>query len=76
MTAFFPFIIDPATHRVNVTFLTMASAIVTCTLFHGSVPAPAGNAAKRLARNRHIAAISSSAAGIFLIGFGIKLITN
>jgi len=51
--------------------------ICTCTLIYGSLLVLAGNAAaKRLARNRKIAALASRAAGVFLIGFGIKLGTH
>lgn len=75
--AFFPLFIDPATHQGSITFLTMAAVISTCTLFYGSLLVLAGNAAaRRLSRNRRIAAFASKAAGIFLIGFGIKLTTN
>lgn len=75
--AFFPLFIDPATHQGSITFLTMGAVISACTLFYGSLLVFAGNAAaRRLARNRRIAAFASKAAGIFLIGFGIKLTTN
>ncbi len=75
--AFFPLFIDPATHQGSITFMAMGAVISCCTLFYGSLLVLAGNvAAKRLARNRHIAAFASKAAGIFLIGFGIKLTTN
>lgn len=75
--AFFPLFIDPATHQGATTFVAMGAVISTCTLFYGSLLVLAGNAAaRRLARNRRIAAFASKAAGIFLIGFGIKLTTN
>jgi leucine efflux protein len=75
--AFFPLFIDPTTHQGSLTFATMAAVISTCTLFYGSLLVIAGNAAaKRLARNRRIAAFASKAAGVFLIGFGVKLTTN
>jgi len=75
--AFFPLFINPMTHRGSLTFLAMAAVILCCTLFYGSLLVIAGNAAaKRLASNRRIAAFASKAAGIFLIGFGIKLSTN
>jgi leucine efflux protein len=75
--AFFPLFIDPATHQGSLTFVTMGAVISSCTLFYGSLLVFIGNAAaKRLARNRRIAAFASRAAGIFLIGFGIKLTTN
>jgi threonine/homoserine/homoserine lactone efflux protein len=75
--AFFPLFIDPATHQGSVTFLAMGGVISSCTLFYGSLLVLVGNAAaRRLARNRRIATWASKAAGIFLIGFGIKLTTN
>ncbi|WP_034303743.1 leucine efflux protein LeuE [Herbaspirillum sp. RV1423] len=75
--AFFPLFIDPATQQGGATFLTMGAVICTCTLFYGSLLVLAGNAAaKRLARHRKIATLASRAAGVFLIGFGIKLTTN
>lgn len=75
--AFFPLFIDPATQQGATTFLAMGAVISCCTLFYGSLLVIAGNAAaKRLARNRRITAFASRAAGIFLIGFGIKLTTN
>jgi threonine/homoserine/homoserine lactone efflux protein len=75
--AFFPLFIDPAAHLGSVTFVAMGAVISSCTLLYGSLLVAVGNAAaKRLARNRRIAAFASRAAGIFLIGFGIKLTTN
>lgn len=75
--AFFPLFIDPAVHRGSLTFLAMGAIISSCTLIYGSLLVLLGNtAAKRLGQNRRIAAFASRAAGIFLIGFGIKLTTN
>ncbi|HEY0848157.1 MAG TPA: leucine efflux protein LeuE [Noviherbaspirillum sp.] len=75
--AFFPIFIDPATHQGATTFVAMGTVISTCTLFYGSLLVLIGNAAaRRLAHNRRIAAFASRAAGLFLIGFGIKLTTN
>lgn len=75
--AFFPLFIEPAMHRGSVTFMAMGAVIMMCTLLYGSLLAFAGNmAARRLARNRRIAAFASKAAGVFLIGFGLKLTTN
>lgn len=75
--AFFPLFIDPATHQGATTFVAMGAVISTCTLFYGSLLVFVGNAAaRRLAHNRRIAAFASKAAGVFLIGFGIKLTTN
>lgn len=75
--AFFPLFIDPVMQQGSKTFIAMGMVISSCTLFYGSLLVLVGNiAARRLARNRHIAAFASKAAGIFLIGFGIKLTTN
>ena len=75
--AFFPLFIDPATHRGASTFIAIAAIILCCTLIWGSVLVFAGNAAAvRLKNSRHIAALSSKLAGLFLIGFGIKMSTN
>lgn len=75
--AFFPLFIDPATEQGASTFIVMGAVICTCTLFYGSLLVLAGNAAaRRLARHRKIATLASRAAGIFLIGFGIRLTTN
>lgn len=75
--AFFPLFIDPATQQGGLTFVSMGAVISGCTLLYGSLLVVAGNAAaRRLARNRRIAAYASRAAGVFLIGFGIKLTTN
>jgi threonine/homoserine/homoserine lactone efflux protein len=75
--AFFPLFIDPATQQGSLTFITMGAVITCCTLGYGSLLVVAGNAAaRRLAHNRRMAAFASKAAGVFLIGFGIKLTTN
>lgn len=75
--AFFPLFIDPATHQGSLTFIAMGGVISLCTLFYGSILVMVGNAAaRRLSRNRRISAFASKAAGVFLIGFGIKLTTN
>jgi threonine/homoserine/homoserine lactone efflux protein len=75
--AFFPLFIDPVMHQGSVTFLAMGGVISSCTLFYGGLLVLVGNAAaRRLARNRRIATFASKAAGVFLIGFGIKLTTN
>lgn len=75
--AFFPLFIDPVTQRGSITFLTMGAIISSCTLIYGSLLVLVGNAAaKHLARHRLLTAFASKTAGIFLIGFGIKLTTN
>ena len=75
--AFFPLFIDPAAHRGSVTFLTMAAIIATCTFCYCSLLIFIGNAAAaRLKQHRGLARLGNRLAGVFLIGFGIKLTTN
>lgn len=75
--AFFPLFLDPVTQQGSITFLMMGLVICTCTLLYGSLLVIVGNmAAQCLAHNRQIATLASRAAGVFLIGFGIKLTTN
>ena len=75
--AFFPLFIDPAAHRGSVTFLAMAAIIATCTLCYCSLLIFVGNAAAaRLKQHRRLARLANQLAGVFLIGFGIKLTTN
>ena len=75
--AFFPLFIDPATHQGSITFIAMAAIISSCTLLYGSLLVLAGNAAAiRLKSDRRIAFLATKAAGLFLVGFGIKLTTN
>jgi leucine efflux protein len=75
--AFFPLFIDPITQQGSLTFVMVGSVICLCTMLYGSLLVLAGNmAAKCLAHNRLITTIASRAAGVFLIGFGIKLTTN
>jgi leucine efflux protein len=70
-------LIDPARHKRSFRSVTMGTVISRRTLFYGSLPVVAGNAAaRRLARNRRIAALAPRSAAIFLNGFGIKLTTN
>ena len=75
--AFFPLFIDPAAHRGSATFVAMAAIIATCTLCYCSLLIFVGNAAAaRLKQHRRLARIARQLAGVFLIGFGIKLTTN
>ena len=75
--AFFPLFIDPAAHLGSVTFFAMAAIIASCTLFYCSLLIFAGNAAAaRLKQHRGLARLGNRLAGVFLIGFGIKLTTN
>jgi threonine/homoserine/homoserine lactone efflux protein len=75
--AFFPLFIDPVAHRGSLTFLIMAAIIATCTFCYCSLLIFIGNAAAaRLKQHRQLATLANRLAGVFLIGFGIKLTTN
>ncbi len=75
--AFFPLFIAPATHQGALTFVVMGALISLCTLMYGGMLVLVGNAAaRRLARQRRITTLASRLAGVFLIGFGVKLTTN
>ena len=75
--AFFPLFIDPANHYGALTLLTMALTVSVLTiLFCFSFVLIVNALAGRLKRNPLISKIAHRAAGIFLIGFGIKLTTN
>lgn len=72
--AFFPLFIDPSVHRGQWTFLVMGLVICCCTWLYGSFLVIAGNAlARTMSRNLAIARAATRLAGVFLIGFGIRL---
>jgi len=75
--AFFPLFIDPAHHQGGLTFGVMALTIAVITaVYCVSLCACAGMLASRLRRNQTIGRWLERAAGVFLIGFGIKLGTQ
>ncbi len=75
--AFFPLFIDPANHYGALTLLAMALTVSALTiLFCFSFVIAVNALAGKLKRNPLISRIAHRAAGIFLIGFGIKLTTN
>lgn len=75
--AFFPLFIDPVNHHGASTLLAMAATVSTITmLFCFAVVLAVHAMAGRLKRNRTISRVAHRVAGIFLIGFGIKLSTN
>lgn len=72
--AFFPLFINPATHQGTITFAAMAATIASITLVYGLTLCGFANAiAGRLKANRPLARWLERLAGIFLVGFGIKL---
>ena len=72
--AFFPLFVDPARHQGLVTFAFMAVTIAALTFMYGLVSVSLTHfLAERLRANPHISRAFEKLAGLFLIGFGIKL---
>lgn len=75
--AFFPLFIDPATHRGWPTFATMAVTIAGLTLVYGLLLcALAGAVGAQVRAHRTLVRTLERLAGVFLIGFGIRLGTQ
>jgi threonine/homoserine/homoserine lactone efflux protein len=75
--AFFPLFIDPATHRGLPTFAAMALTIAAITAAYClSLCAFAGAIAAKVKAHSRLSTWLSRLAGVFLIGFGIRLIRN
>ena len=72
--AFFPLFVDPATHQGLRTFGVMAATIAVLTFLYGlSSVLLTHYLAERIRANPKITAFLNKAAGVFLIGFGLKL---
>ena len=72
--AFFPLFIDPARHLGAVTFMAMAGTIAAITAAYCLLLCGFANViSAKLKANRHIARGLEKLAGVFLIGFGIRL---
>ena len=72
--AFFPLFVDPAQHQGVKTFAVMAATIAMLTFLYGlSSVLLTFYLAERIRANPRISGFLNKAAGIFLIGFGIKL---
>lgn len=75
--AFFPLFVDPQHHRGVITFGAMALTIAGITLAYCLLLcAFAGVLAQTIRRYRRVALALERLAGLFLIGFGIKMIRN
>lgn len=75
--AFFPLFIDPARHQGVVTFAAMAVTIAVLTaLYCLTLCAFAHVIAAKVRAHRRVATWLERLAGVFLIGFGIRLTTN
>lgn len=72
--AFFPLFVDPARHQGLVTFGAMALTIAALTFLYGLVVVLlTHHLAERLRANPRITRALEKLAGVFLIGFGVKL---
>jgi threonine/homoserine/homoserine lactone efflux protein len=72
--AFFPLFIDPARHQGLLTFGVMAATIAVLAFLYGlTVVLLTHFLAERLRANPLIGRVLEKVAGVFLIGFGVKL---
>lgn len=72
--AFFPLFVDPARHQGLLTFGAMAVTVAVLTFFYGLVAVLLTHfLAARMRANPGVGRTLEKLAGIFLIGFGIKL---
>ncbi|MBX3585340.1 MAG: LysE family transporter [Ramlibacter sp.] len=72
--AFFPLFVDPARHQGLVTFGVMAATIAALTFAYGLIVVLLTyHLAERLRANPVITRVLEKVAGVFLIGFGVKL---
>lgn len=72
--AFFPLFVDPAQHRGITTFGVMAATIAVLTFIYALIVVLlTHHLAARMRANPQIARVMEKIAGVFLIGFGIKL---
>ncbi|KQP11986.1 LysE family transporter [Pseudorhodoferax sp. Leaf267] len=75
--AFFPLFVDPARHQGLLTFGAMALTIAVLTFAYGlSVVLLTHFLADRIRANRRVSTALEKLAGLFLVGFGIKLATQ
>ena len=72
--AFFPLFVDPARHQGMVTFGAMAATIALLTFLYGlGMTLLTHHLAERMRASPRIARTLEKLAGVFLIGFGLKL---
>lgn len=72
--AFFPLFVDPLRHQGVVTFGAMAVTIALLTLAYGLIVVALTHfLAERMRANPVVSSVLQKLAGVFLIGFGIKL---
>ena len=72
--AFFPLFVDPQTHLGWISFGVMAATIAALTFLYGlGMTLLTHHLAERMRANPKVGQVLEKVAGIFLIGFGIKL---
>ncbi|MFN3569128.1 MAG: LysE family transporter [Polaromonas sp.] len=72
--AFFPLFVDPAQHQGLTTFAVMAATIAVLTFLYGLTSVLLTHfLAERIRSSPKVTSLLNKAAGVFLIGFGIKL---
>jgi threonine/homoserine/homoserine lactone efflux protein len=75
--AFFPQFVNPATHQGVITFAAMAVTIAVISLVYClALCALADRVADKVRQHRKVAKALERLAGVFLVGFGIKLATS
>ena len=75
--AFFPMFVNPAQHQGLITFGVMAATVALITLLYSIVVVTLTTLlAERLRANPAVVKWLEKTAGVFLIGFGLKLATN
>ena len=75
--AFFPMFVDPARHQGMLTFGVMAATVAAITLIYSIIVVTLTRLlAERLRANPAVVKWLEKTAGVFLIGFGLKLATN
>ena len=72
--AFFPLFVDPARHQGMLTFGVMAATIASLTFLYGFVVVLlTHHLAERMRANPVVGRVLEKIAGLFLVGFGVKL---
>ena len=75
--AFFPMFVDPARHQGAITFGVMAATVAAITFIYSVIVVTLTTVlAERLRANPAVVKWLEKTAGVFLIGFGLKLATN
>ncbi len=75
--AFFPMFVDPARHQGAITFGVMAATVAAITFIYSFIVVTLTTVlAERLRANPAVVKWLEKTAGVFLIGFGLKLAAN